>query len=319
MLAEGFSLLETLAFIKLVYPQQLTVFSAMEAALANGQFFYTTLSLMKISPDVAFQIEIAEKHGDFANNLLKIAQYIGEKDRQRRQLIGILLYPFVLFSLLISLVFGIRLFLLPQLESLQGNMETGSAALVINFLRHFPQIVLLTLIIALLVFLAYSLWKRQANPLVKSRFYTRLPVIGKLFRLYYTYYFANEFSQLLQIGYSLQLITVTFRDQNRVAFLSALGHYLDQRMQTGESFADSIDQLGLFNREFAAIIRQGELLDLLAIKTRLYSQKALTSFYREISQLGKVLQNILFVWVALTVVMVYLILMLPMLTMMGGL
>lgn len=318
MLQEGFSMLEILAFMEIVYVKQQDIFVTIANNLRLGNHFCETVSLMHIEADVAFQIEIAEKHTEFAKNLGYIARYLAAKDHQRRMLYKILLYPLTLLLLVVLLMFGIRMFMLPQLKAMQLGMINGQLKSVIYLLTYFPHILVVLSSCLLFGYFYLKSWQRRTPIIKKMRFYTQLPLIGRLFRLYYTYYFANECSQLLQVGYSLQQVIQTFEQQKTIIFLQGVGDYLQTSFLQGEPFSESLHHLDCFTYELPAIIQQGELLHQLAIKMRLYAQRCLESFYNVAKKYTAILKNILFVWVALTIVMVYLILMLPMLSMIGG-
>ena len=225
-----------------------------------------------------------------------------------------MVYPIALMVLMIGMLFGLRIFLLPQLASMSVGEGQGLLSYLLIFLQELHWIMIGFSVLLLVILIVYLIWRKRTNPLVRAKLYVKLPMVGKLFRLYYTQFFAYEFSQLFKIGYSVRQITESLIKQKEVAFLQAFGEYLDERYYQGVSFADSLTAADVFTREFPAIVIQGELLNQLAIKTRLYSQRVLRLLYQTIDQQIKIAQSILFLSVAICVVIVYLILMLPMLT-----
>ncbi|MEY8371788.1 competence type IV pilus assembly protein ComGB [Aerococcaceae bacterium 50-4] len=315
MLQEGFPMLEIFAFLIIIFPKQETTFRRMSKGFSEGQYFYQVIALMNIKGNIAYQIQVAEAFGNFGSGLEVIAKYIQERDQQLKKLKGVLIYPLALICLMFAMLFGLRVFLLPQLNVMAIGESNKLLTYLLTFLQELPVIMIGVSIFLLIILFIYLIWKRKTNPLDRAKLYVKLPVIGKLFRLYYTHFFAYEFSQLFKIGYSVRQITESLRKQNEVVFLQAFGEYLDSQYNQGASFADSLKSVDVFTHEFPAIVLQGELLNQLAVKTRLYSQRVLRLLYQLIDQRIKVTQSILFVTVAICVVMVYLILMLPMLTM----
>lgn len=182
-------------------------------------------------------------------------------------------------------------------------------------LDNLPIILLFVLGIGLISGVAGFVWYKRTKPLQRAQLYVRIPIIGNLVKLHYTHFFAYEFSQLFKIGYSVKQITETLVAQEQVPFLYDFGLFLQDQYLAGQTFSDSLKLAGVFSQEFPAVVIQGELLNQLAVKTRLYSQRILRRLYEEIEQKIKVTQSILFLIVGLSVVVVYLILMLPMLTM----
>jgi len=314
MLQEGFPMLEIFAFLKTIFPQQEVTFGKMADGFSAGQYFYQVIHEMKIKGNVAYQIQVAEAYGNFGLGLETIAKYIQERDQQMQKLKVVMVYPIALMVLMIGMLFGLRIFLLPQLASMSVGEGQGLLSYLLIFLQELHWIMIGFSILLLVILIVYLIWRKRTNPLVRAKLYVKLPMVGKLFRLYYTQFFAYEFSQLFKIGYSVRQITESLIKQKEVAFLQAFGEYLDERYYQGVSFADSLTAADVFTREFPAIVIQGELLNQLAIKTRLYSQRVLRLLYQTIDQQIKIAQSILFLSVAICVVIVYLILMLPMLT-----
>lgn len=315
MLQEGFPMLEIFDFLMVVFPQQEASFRKMASGFSKGQYFYQVVSVMKIKGNVAYQIQVAEAYGNFGSGLEVIAKYIQERDQQMRKLKGVLIYPLALICLMIAMLFGLRVFLLPQLATMSVSEGNGLLNFLLIFLEELPMLMVGLIILLLGLLVTYLIWHKQTKPLERAKLYVNLPIIGQIFRLYYTQFFAYEFSQLFKIGYSVQQITASLIKQNEVPFLNNFGEFLNDNYHQGVSFADSLKAANVFTQEFPAIVIQGELLNQLAVKTRLYSQRVLRLMYQKIDQRIKVTQSILFISVAICVVMVYLILMLPMLTM----
>lgn len=96
------------------------------------------------------------------------------------------------------------------------------------------------------------------------------------------------------------------------------GQFLQASYQGGQPVSKALKESGVFEQEFPSIVQQGELLNQLAIKMRLFSQRCLESFHERIHGLIIVAQNVMFIFVATLVVMVYLLLMLPMFNMLGA-
>lgn len=167
--------------------------------------------------------------------------------------------------------------------------------------------------------LALSHYYRNTSPLRSRQYFSRWPLIGRFLRLYHTYYFAYEFSQLFMLGYSAQQMMREFQAQDHVPFLSDFGAFLAQQYEDGIPFSDSLRMAAIFTPEFPAIVQQGEQLNALAVKLRLYANRCYDQLTHDVQVTIHGLQNGLFVLVALIVVLVYLLLMLPMFSIIGGL
>ncbi|MDO4670609.1 MAG: competence type IV pilus assembly protein ComGB [Aerococcus sp.] len=320
LLSEGFSLPQIMTCLMAIYPKHLSTFQAMMARLAMGDPFYATVVLMKIPPNVQYQLRVAESGGDFNAGVDHVARYLKMKAKQKKQLQQTLMYPCFLCVLVIGLLFGLRAFLLPQLKRMSST-ENRSAFLGGLFwgLEHLPVLLLGALILLVGSLWIFHIYKKRTSPLKWRQYFTRWPIMGRFFRQYQTYYFAYEFSQLFALGYSVKQIIAEFSSQDQVPFLQEFGEFLGARYAQGISFAMSLTEAGLFTVEFPAIVQHGEQINALAVKMRVYSQHCHKQLMYDVQQAIHWLQNLLFVFIALIVVLVYLMLMLPMFSMIGGL
>jgi competence protein ComGB len=315
MLQEGFHLIDICRFLMIIFPKQVKDFEHIAHGFSKGQHFYELVGFMKIKGNIVYQIKVAESFGQFGQSLEEIALYIQEQDLHIHRMRSVMLYPLMLMVLMVAMMFGLRIFLLPQLAAFTQNGDSGILGNLIFFLEHLPEIASFAVMILTTAVLIYYLWRKRTDPLKRAQVYVKIPGFGFLFRLYYTQFFAYEFSQLFKLGYSVQQIISSLKQQDEVPFLHAFGVYLERQYLQGIVFSDSLKEIDVFANEFPAVVMQGELLNQLAVKTRLYSQRTLKRLYQEIDKKIKLTQSVLFLTVAISVVVVYLILMLPMLTM----
>ncbi|KXB36040.1 competence type IV pilus assembly protein ComGB [Aerococcus christensenii] len=318
MSSEGFQLIEIFQFLGQIYPEKKEDFQAMESQLIRGNYFYQTLSILHFPQSVIFQVKVSEEWGDFAKDLLVISDYLKTRDQQRQEIRKTLRYPAFLVGMIAILLGGLRLFLLPQLKAMGISQAGGLAAILLGALENMPLLLAGFLGLSILFLIGGRIWYKKHSPLYRAQRYVKLPLIGRVYRLYYTYFFAYEFSQLFAVGYSIKQIIETFSSQEEVPFLKDFGQFLQASYQGGQPVSKALKESGVFEQEFPSIVQQGELLNQLAIKMRLFSQRCLESFHERIHGLIIVAQNVMFIFVATLVVMVYLLLMLPMFNMLGA-
>lgn len=317
MLMEGFQMIDIFSFLAALYPKEEETFKAMEALLIEGHFFYETTGEMKLAKDIQFQIQVAECWGDFAPGLKTISSYLKERAQQQATIRQSLRYPVFLVVLLLAMLLGMRGFVLPQFDRLQASPDSGVLGLLFWCLENLPLLLGIFVVALVVFYLLFQLWKRKVGPLVQAQTLVKIPILGRLLRLYYTYYFAYEFSQLFQVGYSIKQIIDTFSQQEEVPFLYDFGHYLAHSYEEGQAIVGQLRAVNIFTREFPAIVHQGELLSQLALKMRLYSQRCLKNYQDQVKLLMRWIQNGLFIVIALFIVTIYLMLMLPMFNMIG--
>ncbi|WP_195852514.1 competence type IV pilus assembly protein ComGB [Aerococcus sanguinicola] len=319
MLKEGFSLQDTLPFLSIVYPKQATTFQAMENDILLGKSFSEACQHLKLQGNQRFQIKIAEAHGAFADKLMEVANYLKLREANTKQIRQTLTYPFFLVFLILGMLFVMRSFLLPQIQEMGSGEESSLVIFLRYFLENLPLILVYSSLITGLVGLVTYYFLKKITALKRAQIYVALPFIGHYFRLYYTYFFAYEFSQLFALGFPIQEIIQSFQEQNESDFLNSFGYFMAKRLEEGRATDDILSQAGIFTQEFPAIVLQGEYLNQLAVKMRLYSQRCLKDFFTKSQQAIQIAKNALFIFVALLILLVYLSLMLPMLNLLGGL
>ena len=321
LLEEGFTLQETLEFTKLLLPKQETAIGKLMEQLLVGERFDEVLHFVGYSDSICSQIYLSMSTGSFALSCRTIGQYLTQKDQQIKKLRQVLIYPCILIVFLVCMVAAIRYLLLGQLqsmvqvESLQGHVMLY---LIWHGFVHLPWIVLgVCMFVVIIVGAMYLFWKNKTL-LDRIRFLTRLPIAGSLVRQYYTFLYAREFAYFLGNGQSLLQMVEQMKQAGTSLLTKAIAEFIESEMQKGTSFSSAIHQLNLFQQPLILLIVQGELTHQLDIKLRQFSKNLFEDFKGTLEKKIMLVQPILFIGIGLMIMSMYIILMLPTLTMIGG-
>lgn len=316
---EGFMLGEILLFLKILEPHYQEKFMKMQETMSQGGLFYEQAHHLNLNANIRYQIYIAETKGNLGEGLLQIANYLDEQDRYEKKLRQALAYPLLLIAMVIGLLLALRFLMLPHLKTFIQPGQDLTTDWLLTSLEHFPQALVLALAgLSVLLTLFYR-WCRRTKALKRAQTFVKIPFLGSLFLYYYTYFFAYEFSQLLKLGYSFKEIVATFRQQNISPLLQELGEFLNQGYIHGVPFQSKLQEARIFSPECQAIVAHGEQISALGIKLHLYSQRCQKALFKTLARQTNYLKNIIFLAIATLIISVYLILMLPMLSMLGGL
>ena len=144
-----------------------------------------------------------------------------------------------------------------------------------------------------------------------------MPLLGKWLSWQLTQQVAYELGYFLAGGLSLQQMLQVWMDYPVDPFLAELAHYLMAGCLEGRPLTQQMSQLGLFTRQFPLIIEQGELTSQLSAKCLVYAAKLGRDLQEDMTKKIHFIQPILFVFIGLLVVAMYLVMMLPMLTIQG--
>lgn len=321
LLEEGFTLQETLVFAKLLIPNQEQVIDKMMEQLLIGERFDEALHLVGYSDSICSQIYLSMSTGSFALSCRTIGQYLAQKDLQLKKLRQVLIYPCILIIFLVGMISAIRYLLLGQLQSMvqvESIKDHMMLYLIWNVFVHLPWIILsVSLFIGLVLVVAYVYWKNKTI-LKRLRLLTRLPIVGSLVRQYYTFLYAREFAYFLGNGQSLLQMIEQMKQEGTSLLTKAIAEFIENEMQRGTSFSSAIHQLKLFQQPLILLIVQGELTHQLDIKLRQFSKNSFEDFKGKLEKKIMLIQPVLFIGIGLMIMSMYIILMLPTLTLIGG-
>lgn len=308
LLANGFSqqelLLVTWDLEILTGPQ----FEVVQQALEAGSSFALALQPLIASPELVVQLQIAEGHGDLGCCCAENATLIQERQQQRRQLRGLLLYPLVLFVMLLGMLLFLHFFLQPQLIALNGASPP-------NTWERLLKIGLLVL--GLLMVIAWCHWRRLPL-LTRWRHQLRWPVVGKLWRYYLSYSLLSSLAHLRRSGRSLQEILELLSQLVPNALQAKLAQATQQQLLAGRTLKQIIEHEALLPRELKLVLGQQTTAKFQAVELATLAQQ---NYQKLVQGLGKLLdqvQPILFVIIAAMIGGTYLKILLPLYSMMKG-
>ena len=318
MLDQGFSMNQSLQFMKILLPKEVDRIQALLDQLLLGQGFEHLALSLGYSRRIAAQIFFAQKQGRFQAALFEIVNHLKLIAHHQKKLGKTLAYPAILIVFLTALLFGMRQFMLPHILSFVSPEileQQTFAKILILLITFMPQITLAGLSLAVFSYLAADYYLMKIPLLRRYQLLTKLPLFGGLIRKYASYRLAQELGYFYAGGFSMQQ-TLDFLVKYPIdPFLSELAKELRQAYLDGKDLAQSLNQLNLFTTSLALVIYQGELTSQTGHKCRLYAQKLFQEVLDQVNRYLNLIQPLLFVLIALIVMAMYLVLMLPMLTM----
>lgn len=318
LLEEGFSLNQALVFMELLMPNYQLLIREIVNHLEQGHGLETGLRSIGYSLNIVSQLFYAQKQGRLYPALNKSAKYLKTQFDYRNQIVKTLAYPIMMLGFLLSLLFGMRAFLLPHIVSFISQEVYASNLLIrllIRFFSYLPQILTGLIGVSLLIILFFDYYLLKKSYLIRINFLLKIPLIKKWVRWYCTYKIAQSLGHFIEGGFSLQQ-TIDFIITYPIdPFLNEIAVELNDSLLSGNDLSSSLDQLGIFQSELGMIVHQGELTSQLATKCIMYAEKLLLEMMEDIAKKIGYLQPILFITIAVLVMSMYLLIMLPMLTM----
>ena len=219
------------------------------------------------------------------------------------------------------MVLCIRMLLLDQLSSMvqeEQLKQSGFLYWIWLGFQNLPQLALGFLIVLITIILAVRLYWKRKNTYDQFRMLISLPVIGKSAQQYVTFLYAREFSYFLGNGQSLLSMVSELKKEGTSALSKMIAQKLEEQLIQGESFSTALEKMKLFRQEFIWLVLEGEKTRQLDVQLQVYADQMLDEFTQGIEKKIKWIQPLLLMGIGFLIVSMYLILLLPTLTMIGG-
>lgn len=315
---QGFSIKQALQFLKILLPRHADIIQIVLEDLQKGSSLEHGLAKIGFSQQICAQIFFSQKQGRFNQALFDIANQLKTLQKYQSRLTKLMIYPMLLILFLFCLLFGMREFMLAQIisfiepELFQTNLMVKILILFFTFL---PQIILGLLAFCLFLYLISDFYLHRLDTIERYRLLIKIPFLKKNIRHYCSYRFAKEIAYFLEGGFSIQQTLDILIKYPHDPFLEGIARELQTNYLQGIPLETSLKELDLFNTSLVVVIYQGEITSQTAHKCKIYSQKIFDDLLEDLSKKIHLIQPILFILIASLIMAMYLILMLPMLTM----
>lgn len=286
--------------------------------LAEGTRLDVALKKQDFPDWITSQIYFAYQQGKVADSLSSCGEQLESERKRKKELKSLLSYPAFLMIFMIGMLVAMRLFLLPQMQSMV-NTEDSLAHLAVLFIRFSPHLIIANgfLLLSFIVFI--KIYQQQQSVIRTASLLTSFPMLGELFRQFYSYRFAREWSSLLNSGLSMQSIVSIMQEEQTTSMMQEMGWLLEKGLLQGRSIPEIVQELSFFNDEFPAVIRHGQKIGNLADSLSVYADQCLGHLNERIQNIFQYIQPILFILIALLIVIIYGSMLFPMFSFMNQL
>jgi len=262
MLKTGIAMNEAVSALQesSVEPVLTKALSGIEDDLANGFSLTKAFEKTKVFPWLVLNmLKVGEKSGSLEQVFKDLARYYSREAEFSRNLKSAVIYPIVVFCMLVGIMFYVSFKVIPHLEALlpiRGNAYFSTRLLLFlsHFLRDFWFVCLLFPPAAVFI---YSRLKKSSVERIAS-FYYKIPLIGSVAK---DAAFSTLFSNLavlqrngINIAEALSLIEETTSYQ----FLAKKIQKLKDFIASGLSFWQAIEKDPFFPSFIYYSVRKGE-------------------------------------------------------------
>lgn len=318
LMSQGFSINQSLVFLQLLLLNHQEKIEKVIEQLQQGKSIEKALHPLGYHISHIARLFYAQKQGRFILALEEISEQLKQELEFRKQLVKALAYPILMAIFLVLLLFGMREFMLPHIATFITEEVYESHLIVrvlISFFTYLPQITLIILSIILIAYLLFDFYLMRLPELKRYQLLASMPLVKRWIKAYCTHKISRELGYFFQGGYSIQQMLDTIIKYPIDPFLYAISKEIHSGMIQGESLTNILEELKIVTKEFPLIIQQGELTSQTGQKCLMYAIKLHEDLLEEVARLIGMLQPILFIIIAILVMGMYLLMLLPMLTM----
>ncbi|MFC0269983.1 competence type IV pilus assembly protein ComGB [Metabacillus herbersteinensis] len=316
LLEKGYTLNEALVFLELNEKgQKKADLSSCIKHLSSGNSFRYALTELKFHRDVISYLYFAEQHGDMEFALREGSDMLNKKTIQVEKLKKILRYPLFLIFTVVIIVSIVQSVISPQFQQLYQSMRLEPSLstlflLIIFDLSKLSLILLLILVILFTIYYFAFFKKKQADE--QMLLLLKIPILKKTIKMFTSYFFALQLSNLLRGGLSTFDSLKIFESQSILPFYRIEAGYLIDRLKKGDRLDKIIQLRPFFERELAHVILHGQANGQLPRELYTYSQFVIDQLENKVIKAISIVQPTIFALVGIIILVVYLSMLLPM-------
>jgi len=322
LLENGFSLYEGIEFSMLngrkTYQEDIKESIVL---LREGHSFREFLEWLSFDQELVGLVSYGEQNGQLSSTLKEAGRIWQKKCEDRAKLKNLLVYPAFLFVFTFGLLQLFTAYLFPRFSQMYEDYGLGSnpfmetAGFISNLVRYSPVFIALACI--LLSFLHHYYLKNL--PKLKREFlFMKIPYIRHYRRLSITYYFSIQLGSLLKGGLSvLDALEFMKMEDPKVLVREITGQMMEQ-LKAGDALEQILPGIPVFKRDLNRIISHGQKNGLLGEELLYYSRLVLKEMEGMTEKTLKTIQPLMFGLVALLVILLYLAILMPMISLMNS-
>lgn len=312
----GYTELEAVQYLDLLYPSWEWL-QEMKSGLKEGVALSSILKTCGFSKDVCWQLYCAETHGHMKEALNMIYESLIEKKKYMQQMKNTLKYPILLLLFFQCLLYGMKMFIQPFFEIAQPENSSSVVQLLLEVVLTIIPIFLwcILLLPILLIFVVVKM-NSVNNPFPYLTSLEKFPIIRYFITPLLEHQLTREWSFFMRAGFThIEWLTV-LEQQSLHPMLRVYSKKLSRKLKHGFPLGQSVSDLPFFSEKLVKVIESGEKSGTIGRDLSTYSRDQLHRLQVRIKSSLKWIQPMFFSLIALCIILLYLSLILPLLSMM---
>lgn len=244
-------------------------------------------------------IAIGEETGQLNMIFQRLSLFFQKKRKLRQQFIGIMIYPMVIFSLTVGVVYFMLVSVVPMFEDVfrQFNQDLPTLTLLIIKLSNNIGNILLLLILILALFTGFILMVRSEERyrLKLGQFMLKIPVYGQLIRLTHLSTFMETLGLL--IAAKVPLVQSLSHLEATLTFfpLKVVATTAKKDVTTGLNLVDSFKKFPIFGTRIISQIQIAEEVNQIDEMLGIISKQLEEEIEHKTKLIGKLIEPLIII------------------------
>ncbi|WP_164966343.1 type II secretion system F family protein [Companilactobacillus metriopterae] len=306
LMKNGYSLLAAVRSLHIMTKDK--IFNLIEADLEQGNSVAFAMQRLELPLTMINQFFIAEQNGEIVKTFNQCGLLLSSKKKQLDKLKELLMYPLVILFSLVIMIIGIKFYIIPQLEV--DDYE---------FIFDILQKIVITVGVLLITFIIYFIKKlAKKTEYNKALTLIKLPIVGKVHLAFYHYLILQGIGMQMSGGTNLNQVCQMSRIYVEGSIQQELSRYIQKSLNKGLKLDVLIDNSVLIPDELKSIINLGGDNQSMARDILLMSDLKYSETTKKIKNILNLVQPVLFLVIAISIITTYLLVLLPVYGMMRG-
>lgn len=277
-------------------------------SLSKGEKLSNILKEYKFDNDVILLIEMSVEYGDLSSGFLKSKELLKRKTKYSELINSSLRYPIIMIIVVFISFLIIKYFLYPQIQNIYIHFQIEIDTWINIISKIFfvmPKIIVILIMIILIIYIYF----RSLKPYNKIKFLKVLK-IQNYYLNWYNYAFVMQLSNLLQANISLEKSLIILSEQKSNLLLSLEAEKIYNSIASGKKMSESMNPK-IYKEDLIQTITIGERQFLLKENLINYVTIIFTMMQNKNNMLISLIQPFVYMFFALIIVLMYIVILMP--------
>lgn len=263
-----------------------------------------------------YSIKIGEESGKVNEVLNELSEFYSKSIAQSRKITGALSYPIIVLITAFAAIFFIMRFMVPMFEEIftrSNNDLPTLTTFIIKISNFFSNNFFTFILLIIILIISDKILKRNSRyNLVKAQLTLKIPILGKLIKLFYLERFFQSMS--LMASSKVNILKSIELGQKMIGFpiLENALEIVQQDLIKGKLLNESLKQFSIFNKRTVYLIKVGEEVNQLDKVFKKLNNQHADEFNHNIGILTNLLEPFLIIFVGSFVAIILIAMYLPM-------